>query len=55
MPDAHGFAAALAGYFALHASMPAPAGFPGVREMQFKQLRTALPWAARSLGLRPPS
>ncbi len=54
LPDDQGFAAALAGFFALHASMPAPPGFPGVRAMQFKQLRTALPWAARSLGLRPP-
>jgi len=32
LPDDQGFAAALAGFFALHASMPAPAEFPGVRE-----------------------
>lgn len=55
LTDDHGLAAALAGYFALHAAKPPHATFPGVRELQFKQLRSALPWATRSLGLSPPS
>jgi hypothetical protein len=47
-------AAMLSGYWAKRAGQPAP--FPGsaVRAVQLMQLRTALLWAARALGLPPP-
>ena len=48
------FAAILSGYWAYRAGLPPPSGATGVREVQKAQLTTALPWAARSLGLVPP-
>jgi hypothetical protein len=48
-------AAMLAGYFCAHAGLPPIPEAPHVREMQLQQARTALPWAARELGLPPPS
>jgi hypothetical protein len=54
LPDQPELAALLSGYWAWNAGKP-----PGdlgelVRQVQFKQLRSALPWAARALGLPPP-
>jgi hypothetical protein len=48
------FAALLAGYFAAHAGLQPPRTAPRVREVQLTQLRVALPWAARALGIEPP-
>jgi phosphotransferase family enzyme len=48
------FAALLAGYFAANAGLPVIPHAPRVREVQLQQLRVALPWAARALGLPPP-
>ena len=47
-------AALLAGYFCSHAGLPPIPEAPHVRELQLRQARTALPWAARELGLPPP-
>jgi hypothetical protein len=43
----------VAGFFAWHASKPHIPTAPGVRTMQRRQLESALPWAARELGLEP--
>jgi phosphotransferase family enzyme len=48
-------AALLAGYFCAHAGLPPIPEAPHVRELQLQQARTALPWAARELGLPPPT
>jgi hypothetical protein len=45
------FAALLAGVWAAVAGLPPPPTAPGVRAVQLSQLRVALPWAARELGL----
>ena len=55
LPEDHGLAAAMAGFFAYHASQPQVPSYRGLRDMQFRKLRTALPWATRSLGLPPPA
>jgi hypothetical protein len=47
-------AAAIAGFFAAKAGLPAPEGAPTVRRFQLRQLRIALPWACRQLGLPLP-
>lgn len=47
-------AATLAGFFGAQAGLPPPDGAPRVREVQRRQLATALPWAARTLGLPEP-
>jgi hypothetical protein len=44
----------MAGFHASCAGLPAPSTAPRVRIVQQAQLRAALPWAARSLGLPPP-
>jgi hypothetical protein len=44
----------VAGFFASRAGQPLLPHAPLVREVQTSQLRTALPWAARSLGLADP-
>jgi Phosphotransferase enzyme family len=54
LPDAPGFAALLAGFFGSRAGLPAPLTAPRVRPFQLAQLRVALPWAARELGLASP-
>lgn len=55
LPDAPiGAVAVLAGFWAANAGRAAPVDAPGVREVQLRQLRTALPWAARTLGLPEP-
>jgi len=53
--DAGAFAALLAGYFSARAARPAIPEAPHVRPLQLMQARTALPWAARTLGLPPPT
>lgn len=55
LPDAGLEAAFTSGYFAAHAGLPQIPDAPGVRGIQLAQLRHALPWAARGLGLPPPS
>jgi hypothetical protein len=54
LPGAAGFAALLAGFFGSRAGLPAPETAPQVRPFQLAQLRVALAWAARELGLPPP-
>jgi hypothetical protein len=54
LPNAGGFAALLAGFFGSRAGLPPPPTAPHVRGIQLAQLRVALPWAARELGLEPP-
>ena len=55
LPDAGALAAAVAGFFAARAGLPAPSGAPTVRDFQRAQAAVALPWAARELGLPTPS
>jgi hypothetical protein len=50
-PEAGVFAPALAGYFCSRAPLPPIADAPHVRRVQREQATTALPWAARWLGL----
>lgn len=47
-------AAVVASYFCAHAGRPPIPTAPNVRPAQLRQARTALPWAARALGLPPP-
>jgi hypothetical protein len=49
-------AAVFAGYLACRAGLPEPPSVPppGVRRLQVAQLRIALPWAARCLGVKEP-
>ena len=54
LPNAQAFAAALSGFFAVHAGLPAPDFAPRVRTVQKQQLGTGLPWVARALGLPKP-
>ena len=53
LPDAGPLAAVISGYFAERAGKPVIPTAPRVRVVQKQQLRTALPWAVRSLGLPP--
>ena len=53
LPGAGPLAAVISGYFADRAGQPVIPTAPRVREVQLRQLRTALPWAARALGLPP--
>jgi uncharacterized protein (DUF952 family) len=52
-PEASVFAGLLSGFFAARAGLPPIRGAPRVRHVQLQQLRTALPWAVRALGLPP--
>jgi hypothetical protein len=54
LPDAPGLAAWVAGFFCARAGGPPILDAPHVRPLQLMQSRTALPWAARALGLTPP-
>jgi thiamine kinase-like enzyme len=54
LPDAPDVAAWVAGFFAARAGLPVIPDAPRVRVVQLRQLETALPWAARALGLPPP-
>ena len=53
-PDAPEIAAFVSGYFAARAGLPQIPDAPRVRQVQRRQLETALPWAARALGLPAP-
>ena len=53
LPDAPEVAAWVSGYFAARAGLPDIGDAPRVRNVQRRQLETALPWAARALGLPP--
>jgi hypothetical protein len=53
LPDAPGWAALVSGFFAARAGLPVIPKAPGVRDVQLQQLRAALPWAVRALGLPP--
>jgi aminoglycoside phosphotransferase (APT) family kinase protein len=56
LPDADPrLVSAVAAFFCARAGRPAIADAPRVREIQLIQARTALPWAARSLGLPEPA
>lgn len=54
LPDAPELAAWVAGFFCSHAGGDPLPEAPHVRPLQLEQSRTALPWAARQLGLPPP-
>jgi len=54
LPDAPGLAAFVSGFFCARAGLPPLTDAPHVRPLQIAQSRTALPWAARALGLAPP-
>lgn len=54
LEDSAGAAALFAGFFASRAGQPPNPTAPRVRLLQFDQLLSALPWAARELGLPPP-
>ena len=51
LPDAPELAALLAGFWAFQAGMPVPWEGSLLRQLQLGQLKVALPWAARGLGL----
>jgi len=53
LPDHPEVAAWVSGFFAARAGLPTIPDAPGVRGIQLAQLRTALPWAIRALGLAP--
>ena len=53
-PDAGPLTAVISGYFAANAGLPVIPDAPAVRKIQQRQLRIALPWAARVLGLHLP-
>ena len=53
LPAAAPLAAVISGFFAERAGKPPLATAPNVRRVQREQLRTALPWAVRALGLAP--
>lgn len=54
LPDAPELAAWVAGFFCSRAGEPPIPDAPHVRPLQLMQARTALPWAARALGLPSP-
>ncbi len=54
-PGLPAIASLLAGYFCARAGLPAIPQAPHARPLQLMQSKTALPWAARALGLPPPS
>jgi hypothetical protein len=54
VPGDGALGALVCGYFAANAGLRPIADAPMVRWIQLRQLRIALPWAARALGLPPP-
>jgi hypothetical protein len=54
VPDEPELAALISGYFAANAGLSPIPGAPRVRHIQLRQLRIALPWVARVLGLPAP-
>jgi hypothetical protein len=53
LPDVPQWAAATSGFFAARAGQAPIPNAPRVRHVQLAQLRSALPWAVRALGLPP--
>ena len=53
LADAPHWAAVMSGFFAARAGGPPVPNAPRVREVQLRQLRSALPWAVRALKLPP--
>ncbi len=51
LPNEPELAALISGFFASRAGLPTIEAAPRVRGVQLEQLRSALPWAVRSLGL----
>jgi hypothetical protein len=51
LPSAGPEAAFVSGFFAARAGQPPIPGAPAIRPLQLAQLRDALPWACRALGL----
>jgi len=51
LPNAPHWAACISGFFACRAGLAAIPNAPRVRQVQLSQLRSALPWAVRALGL----
>ena len=47
-------AALISGYFAARAGLPVGQASARIRALQLAQLRVALPWVVRALGLPPP-
>jgi hypothetical protein len=54
LPNAGPESAFVSGFFAARAGGPPIPGAPAIRPLQLEQLRHALPWACRALGLPPP-
>jgi SAM-dependent methyltransferase len=54
VPHEGALAALVCGFFAANAGLRPIPDAPMVRWIQLRQLRVALPWAARALGLTPP-
>lgn len=55
LPEAPGLAAWAAGFFCARAGLAPIPDAPHVRPLQLRQAVTALPWAARALGLPTPT
>jgi hypothetical protein len=53
LPDSPDLAAIVSGFFAARAGLPVLPALPRVRASQLDQLRSALPWAVRTLSLPP--
>jgi hypothetical protein len=53
LPGAGDIAALVSGFFAARAGLPTIPEAPNVRHIQRAQLKSALPWATRTLGLPP--
>ena len=54
LPDAPEVAAWVSGFFAARAGLPDIPDAPRVRQVQRRQLQTALPWVVRALDIAPP-
>lgn len=55
IPESQGLSSLLAGFFAARAGLPPPPTAPTVRDFQRRQAAVALRWAARELGMDPPT
>jgi hypothetical protein len=54
LPEHPHLAALISGYFAARAGLPVEQASAQIRAIQLAQLRVALPWVVRALGLPPP-
>jgi aminoglycoside phosphotransferase (APT) family kinase protein len=54
LPEQPRLAALVSGYFAARAGLPVGQASAQIRAIQLAQLRVALPWVVRALGLSPP-